>query len=131
QQTSDAASKIGRRHPAAGTGLRYPRPAMGTIRVRGVSKRFGSRAALGPLDLDVAPGEVVTLLGPSGCGKTTLLRVIAGLERPDAGTVTVGGEPPAAARAAKRIGFVPQSPALLPWRTVEANARLLQQLNRR
>jgi NitT/TauT family transport system ATP-binding protein len=100
------------------------------IRVEGVSKRFGPVEALKPLDLDVAPGEVVTVLGPSGCGKTTLLRVVAGLERPTEGTVTIDGAPPAAARTAKRIGFVPQSPALLPWRTVETNVRLLQEVNR-
>ena len=46
------------------------------------------------------------------------------------GTVTIDGEPPGAARSAKRIGFVPQSPALLPWRTVAANVRLLQEVNR-
>jgi NitT/TauT family transport system ATP-binding protein len=99
------------------------------IRVRGVSKRFGDVAALTPVDLDVAPGQVVTVLGPSGCGKTTLLRLIAGLERPDSGTIDVDGDGPDAAKAAKRFGFVPQSPALLPWRTVEANARLLQDVN--
>ena len=96
----------------------------------GVTKRFGTLEALRPVDLEVAPGEVVTLLGPSGCGKTTLLRIIAGLEPATSGSVTIDGEPPAAARACKRIGFVPQSPALLPWRTVEANVGLLQQVNR-
>jgi NitT/TauT family transport system ATP-binding protein len=100
------------------------------IRVEGASKRFGSVEALRPVDLAVARGEVVTVLGPSGCGKTTLLRIVAGLERPTAGAVTIDGAPPAAARSAKRIGFVPQSPALLPWRTVEANVRLLQDVNR-
>ena len=50
--------------------------------------------------------------------------------RPSVGTITVDGGAPDAARAAKRIGFVPQSPALLPWRTVEANVRLLQDVNR-
>jgi NitT/TauT family transport system ATP-binding protein len=98
--------------------------------VVGVTKRFGTLEALRPVDLDVAPGEIVTLLGPSGCGKTTLLRIVAGLEPATAGTVTIDGEPPSAARARKRIGFVPQSPALLPWRTVEANVGLLQQVNR-
>jgi len=100
------------------------------ISVSDVSKRFGTVAALAPVSLDVAPGEVVTLLGPSGCGKTTLLRLIAGLETPSSGSVTIDGQPPGAARAQKRIGFVPQSPALLPWRTVAANVRLLQEVNR-
>ena len=100
------------------------------IRVEGASKRFGSLEALRPVDLEIAPGEVVTVLGPSGCGKTTLLRIVAGLERPTDGTITIDGAAPAAARSAKRIGFVPQSPALLPWRTVEANVRLLQDVNR-
>src|SRR5690349_24522096 len=88
------------------------------IELRAVAKRFGQVAALDPIDLDVAAGEFVTLLGPSGCGKTTLLRIVAGLEEPTGGQVLVDGAAPAAARQAKRIGFVPQAPALLPWRTV-------------
>jgi NitT/TauT family transport system ATP-binding protein len=100
------------------------------IRVDGVTKRFGSLEALRPIDLDVARGEIVTLLGPSGCGKTTLLRLIGGLEQPTSGAVSIDGAAPTEARSRKRIGFVPQAPALLPWRTVEANARLLQDVNR-
>ena len=96
-----------------------------------MSKSFGDLAALDPIDLHVAAGEIVTLLGPSGSGKTTLLRIVGGLDEPTAGTVTVDGASPHAARSAKRIGFVPQSPALLPWRTVAANARLLLDVNRR
>jgi NitT/TauT family transport system ATP-binding protein len=104
---------------------------MGTIELRAVTKRFGQVAALDPIDLDVAAGEFVTLLGPSGCGKTTLLRIVAGLEQPSEGDVTVDGRPPEVARRGKRIGFVPQAPALLPWRTVAKNATLLRQVNRR
>ncbi|MGH9134630.1 MAG: ABC transporter ATP-binding protein [Ilumatobacteraceae bacterium] len=100
------------------------------IRLDQVAKSFGDLAALAPIDLEVADGEVVTLLGPSGCGKTTLLRMVAGLERASAGSITVGDTTPARARASKVIGFVPQAPALLPWRTVEANARLLLDVNR-
>jgi NitT/TauT family transport system ATP-binding protein len=107
-----------------------PLPRRG-IRIDGVAKRFGDLEALTPIDLEIGHDEVVTLLGPSGCGKTTLLRVVAGLEAPSAGTVEIDGQPPAVARGRKRLGFVPQSPALLPWRTVAENARLLQDVNRR
>ena len=102
----------------------------GGITIRGVHKRFGSLQALDPVDLEVSNNEIVTLLGPSGCGKTTLLRIVAGLETPSGGSVTVAGTAPPEARRTKRIGMVPQSPALLPWRTVEANARLLFDVNR-
>lgn len=101
------------------------------IEVRSVSKSFGSLDALALVDLVVDDGEMVTLLGPSGCGKTTLLRLIAGLEQPSSGDIIVNGMSPTEARRHKQIGFVPQSPALLPWRTVEANARLLLDINRR
>jgi NitT/TauT family transport system ATP-binding protein len=101
------------------------------IEVSDVSKSFGALDALAPVDLTVDEGETVTLLGPSGCGKTTLLRMIAGLEEPTSGTIVVNGMTPTEARRHKQIGFVPQSPALLPWRTVEANARLLLDINRR
>ena len=100
------------------------------LELNDVSKRFGQLEALAPVSLSVGEGEVLTLLGPSGCGKTTLLRMIAGLEPPSTGTIEIEGGSPAAARRRKRIGFVPQSPALLPWRTVEQNASLLLDINR-
>lgn len=103
----------------------------GHVTLRGVTKAFGTLRALDPVDLDIERGEIVTLLGPSGCGKTTLLRIVGGLEPPTAGTVTVGGAEPSAARRSKRVAMVPQAPALLPWRTVRANARLLLDVNRR
>ena len=101
------------------------------IQIDGVTKSFGGRPVLEPVTLHVEPGRILTLLGPSGCGKTTLLRIIAGLERADTGTVTIGGQSSAIARRLKTIGFVPQAPALLPWRTVRQNAELLRQLNGR
>jgi NitT/TauT family transport system ATP-binding protein len=100
------------------------------IRVSGVSKFFGRLQALRQIDLDVAAGETVTLLGASGSGKTTLLRLVAGLDTPSSGEITVDGNGPHVARADKRIGFVPQTPALLPWRTVRQNAHLLLDVNR-
>jgi NitT/TauT family transport system ATP-binding protein len=105
------------------------------VRLHDVSKSFGHRGgpvlAVAGVDLDVRPGEFVSLLGPSGCGKSTLLRLVGGLLAADRGTVTVAGADPAVARRAKRFGFVPQSPALLPWRTVRQNVRLLTEVNRR
>ncbi len=102
-----------------------------SVELTGVDMRFGAVEALTGIDLAVEASEIVTVLGPSGSGKTTLLRLVGGLEEPSAGHVTVDGGSPHAARAGKRIGFVPQSPALLPWRTVEQNARLLLDVNRR
>lgn len=106
------------------------------IHLAGVGKTFAARKgqrveALRGVDLDIAPGELVTLLGPSGCGKSTLLRIIGGLVEPDRGTATVDGIDPQRARAEKRFGLVPQTPALLPWRTVRDNVRLLTEVNRR
>jgi NitT/TauT family transport system ATP-binding protein len=104
------------------------------VRLAGVSKAFARRAgrmpAVAGVDLEVDRGEFVSLIGPSGCGKSTLLRLVGGLLATDGGEVTVGGQRPAAGRRAKQFGFVPQTPALLPWRTVRQNARLLTEVNR-
>lgn len=102
-----------------------------SIAVRSLDKSFGTLAVLQGIDLDIDPGEIVSILGPSGCGKTTLLRIIAGLEIPGSGTITIDGLSPEAARQGKRIAVVPQSPALLPWRSVARNARVLLDVNRR
>lgn len=93
---------------------------------------FGSAAttALDDVYLTVPSGRFVSLIGPSGCGKSTLLRLVAGLEQPDLGEVSVHGVTPAEACAAKMIGLVPQSPALLPWLSVLRNVTLPQKINR-
>lgn len=100
-----------------------------SVELVNVSKTFGTVEALAPTDLSIRAGEILTLLGPSGCGKTTLLRLIAGLVPASTGTIAVDDVAPAVARATKRIGFVPQAPALLPWRSVRANASLLLDIN--
>ncbi|HEX2294300.1 MAG TPA: ABC transporter ATP-binding protein, partial [Actinomycetota bacterium] len=94
--------------------------------VSGVRKAFGGAAVLNGVDLDVPAGTVVALLGPSGCGKTTLLRTIAGLERPDAGTISVGGRTLAGPGVhvppeKRRVGMVFQDWALFPHLSVAAN----------
>ena len=66
--------------------------AVADLEVRGVAKRFGSVVAIERVDIDVQRGEFVAIMGPSGCGKTTLLRIIAGLERADAGTLLLRGD---------------------------------------
>jgi len=103
--------------------------------VDGVTKSFGSgedrTLVLDRMSLTIARGEFVSLIGPSGCGKSTLLKIVAGLLRADEGRVSIDGESVAAATRDKLIGLVPQSPALLPWRTVLGNARLPIQLNRK
>jgi NitT/TauT family transport system ATP-binding protein len=78
--------------------------------------------ALNDISLSVGEREFVTIVGPSGCGKTTLLKILAGLQRSSAGSVTVAGTPVMAPR--RDIGIVFQNPILLPWRTVMENVLL-------
>ncbi|HEY1344855.1 MAG TPA: ABC transporter ATP-binding protein [Streptosporangiaceae bacterium] len=85
------------------------------VSLRSVSRSFGTVRALRGLSLEIAPGELVALLGPSGCGKTTALRILAGFETADSGTVTVDGKDIAPVPAAKRdMGMVFQSYSLFP-----------------
>ena len=87
-----------------------------------ISKKFGQFSALDHIDLEIPEGELVALLGPSGCGKTTLLRIIAGLERPDEGKVLLSGEDKTGLDIRKRgIGFVFQHYALFRHMTVFDN----------
>jgi putative spermidine/putrescine transport system ATP-binding protein len=92
------------------------------LQVQSVSVRFDGKAALDDATLDVATGEVVTVLGPSGSGKTTMLRVVAGLQRPDAGRVVLDGVDLAGVPPHRRgIGLVFQDHALFPHRDVYGN----------
>jgi NitT/TauT family transport system ATP-binding protein len=94
------------------------------VRLRGATKVYDNGVtALGPLDLDVATGEFVSLLGPSGCGKSTALRLIAGLGVPSSGTVSVARHADSAG-GRHSIGFVFQEPTLMPWASVRDNVRL-------
>ena len=98
-------------------------PSAALVALRDVGKDFpnGTRALAG-LDLEVRPGEFVTLLGPSGCGKSTALRIIAGLSEPTDGVIE---SPQSGAGADRgRIGFVFQEPTLMPWATVFDNVLL-------
>jgi ABC-type Fe3+/spermidine/putrescine transport system ATPase subunit len=95
---------------------------MSTVRLASVTKHYGPTIAVHELDLDVADGELVTLLGPSGCGKTTTLRMVAGLIEPTAGRIWFDDQdvtflPP----RARNIGFVFQTPALFPHLSVSDN----------
>ncbi len=84
----------------------------------------GPVEALSNVDLTVGKGDFISFIGPSGCGKTTFLRVIADLEQPTAGTITVNGMTPRQAREHRAYGYVFQAAALYPWRTIEKNIAL-------
>lgn len=92
------------------------------LRIEGVSKRFGAYSAVDNLSLDIYQGEFFALLGPSGCGKTTLLRLIAGFERPNAGRIMLDGVDLAPVPPHRRpVNMMFQSYALFPHLTAEAN----------
>src|SRR5947207_15852419 len=96
------------------------------IDVQGLTKSYGSVAAVRDLSFSVAPGAVLGLVGPNGAGKTTTLRSLAGIVRPAAGTIRIGGhdmerDPVAAKRL---LAFMPGEPPLFDYRTVEEHPRL-------
>jgi NitT/TauT family transport system ATP-binding protein len=96
------------------------------VRVDKVTKTFarGNVTALQDIDLELQPGEFVSLIGPSGCGKSTLLRVIGDLIPPTSGSVTVNGKAAKQARADRDYGIVFQDSVLFEWRTVNKNIQL-------
>jgi sulfonate transport system ATP-binding protein len=107
----------------AGASERAQAPVSGLpIRIEGVGKRFGARAVLRGVDLTIQPGQFIAIVGRSGSGKSTLLRMLAGLDQPDEGHVTLGGVAPRDAAAGVRIMF--QDGRLLPWRRVIDNVAL-------
>ncbi len=111
-----------------------PQPALAAnsppiaIEIRGLSLTFQTAdtpvVALDDIDLTIGRGEFVSLIGPSGCGKTTLLRIIADLATPTAGSIAVNGVTPEAARRNRAYGYVFQAPALYAWRNVARNVML-------
>src|SRR5689334_3260614 len=111
----------GRAAPAAAS-------SASVIAIRDLSLTFqtadGPVEALSHVSLEIEPGAFVSLIGPSGCGKTTLLRVIADLEQPTGGSISVNGLTPDEARKTRCYGYVFQAPALYPWRTIAKNVAL-------
>lgn len=102
-----------------------PRP----IDVRNVTKRFGEVAAVTDLTFSLEPGTITGFLGPNGAGKSTTLRMVGGLLRPTAGTVTLSGIPARDPRARRSIGYMPADPAFLPHLTGRDNLDLLARLH--
>jgi len=95
------------------------------VELEDVSMSYGSRQVTDGISLRISPGEVVSIVGPSGCGKTTLLRAVAGLNRPSEGKVVVDGTPVDGA-APPGVGMVFQHFGLFPWKTVESNVAYAQ-----
>jgi len=104
------------------------------VEVTGVDRVFTGKkgatvTALSDVSLSIAPGEFVSLIGPSGCGKSTLLRLIADLDAPTTGDITVFGKTAKQARLDQEYGIAFQQAGLLPWRTVTANIELPLELH--
>lgn len=105
-----------------------PRASDLLVEGRGLTRRFGARAAVEDVSIRVSRGEIVGLIGANGAGKTTLLRMLLGLERADAGDIVLFGDAPAAGRA--RVGYVPQSLGLAPALSAEQNAAFFARVYR-
>lgn len=99
-----------------------PEAGKGSVRVERLRKAYGAKTVVRDVSLDIQSGEFVSLLGPSGSGKTTTLMMIAGFERPDSGSILIGGQAVEAVPAYKRnLGLVFQNYALFPHMTVARN----------
>jgi NitT/TauT family transport system ATP-binding protein len=102
--------------------------AGGVIVARDVTMTYGEgdRAveALKPVSLETVPNDFVSIVGPSGCGKTTFLKILGDIVTPTGGAITIHDESPRAMRQARRIGYVFQTPVLLPWLSVYDNVML-------
>lgn len=94
------------------------------IIVKEVDKKYEKLSVLEDIKFDVDVGEFVSIIGPSGCGKTTLLDILGGLSKPSKGSISIGGNSPMQGLRDKEIGFVFQSPSLLPWLNVKQNVEL-------
>jgi ABC-2 type transport system ATP-binding protein len=103
-------------------------PAEFAVVAQGVRKRFGAIEALRGLDLAIRTGEIYGLLGPNGSGKTTFIRCVAGLLRPEAGTLAALGLTPRAAVSAGRVGYMTQAAALYGELSVDENLRFFAAL---
>jgi NitT/TauT family transport system ATP-binding protein len=103
-----------------------PEVAAAAVSIKDLTKTFvgGDVVALQHIDLDIRPGEFVSLIGPSGCGKSTLLRIIGDLIQPTSGEVVVNGKTPHRARLDRDYGIVFQDAVLYDWRTVAKNIAL-------
>jgi len=101
-----------------------------SINARGLTKSYGGGEgafhALGPIDLDIKPGEFVSLIGPSGCGKSTTMLLVAGLEPPSSGSIAVDGQP--LVKPITEVGIVFQDHLLLEFRTAMKNVLLQQEI---
>ena len=98
------------------------------ISAKGINLSFETKDsvvhALKDVSISIKRREFVSFIGPSGCGKTTFLRIVAALEKPTKGTITINGMTPEEARKARAYGYVFQAPGLYPWRTIAANVSL-------
>jgi ABC-2 type transport system ATP-binding protein len=121
--------------PAPADGDRTRTPSVGgtanTIRARELTKRFGDKVAVDGLSFDVVPGQVTGFLGPNGAGKSTTMRMIMGLDRPDAGSVTVNGRPyHGLAWPLREVGALLEAKAVHPGRSAYAHLWMLAKTNR-